>query len=383
MPGEGSVHKVRTKTRLADGTERIRYRWVAQVSTGPRGARVLQRRYAPWDDNTRRRATALLADLQAERKGEDPRTLGEYLPSWLARYSSRSKVGPSQAANAAGIVKLHLLPVLRDTRLVDVKPSTVEAVLARTGAARSPSTTRHVYNVLAVALEDARKDGLIPTNPARDVARPHVPRTRKPPWSLAEVGRFLEAARDDEYYPLFVLASATGLRQGELLGLRWEDVDLDAGRLTASLQLQRRKDPERPRRKKYALVPRKGDGEAYTVELPAIAVDALRDHRARQPAALDGGMVFVTERGRPVSGSVVTHRLQRIADAAGLPRRDFHSLRRFRASLGPLLNIDPKVTQGQLGHANIQTTLGIYTYTDPAQARAAAALVDAALRRVG
>lgn len=383
MPGEGSVYKVKTRTKLADGTVKVRYRWVAQISVGPRSGRDLQRRYAPWADNTRRRATALLAEMMAERKPVEMMTLGEYLPSWLARYSVRSKVGPSQAANAAGIVKWHLLPVLRDTPLRDVRPSTVEAVLARTSAARSPSTTRHVYNVLAVALEDARKDRLIPANPARDVTRPSVPKTRKPPWSLAEMQRFLDAVKGDEYEALFVLAAATGLRQGELLGLAWADVDLDAGRLTASLQLQRRPDPKRPSRMAYVLVPRKGDGDAYTVELPAIAVEALRQHRERQPVALDGGMVFVTERGRPVSGSVVTHRLQAIAATAGLPRRDFHSLRRFRASLGPLLHIDPKVTQGQLGHANIATTLGIYTYTDPAQARAAAALVDAALRRVG
>lgn len=380
MPGEGSVYKVRVKR--PDGTIRVRH--VAQLSVGPRDARVLYRRYAPWSDNTARRARALLAELLDDRKAEDPTTtLGEYLPRWLARYGARSRVGPSQAANAHAIVRLHLVPVLREVRLVDLRPSTVERVLARTAADRRPSTVRHVYNLLSVAIEDARKEGLVSRNVVRDVERPSVPKTRKPPWSLAEVQRFLQAADGDEYRALFILAAATGLRQGELLGLAWPDVDLDAGHLTASLQLQRRPDPKRPTRKMYARVPRKGDGETYTVELPAIAVDALRRHKDGQPTALDGGLVFVTKGGRPVSGSVVTHRLQHIAAEAGLPRQDFHGLRRFRASLGPLLHIDPKVTQGQLGHANIATTLGIYTYTDPAQARAAAALVDVALRRVG
>jgi integrase len=383
MPGEGSTYQLTTRT-VVDGKVKVRKRWVAQLSVGPRGARVLTRRYCPWDDNTKRRATELLAGILAETKAEDQTTtLGDYLPKWRDRYAARSKVGPSQAANARGIVTMHLLTVLRDVRLVDVRPSTVEAVLARTSAARSPSTTRHVYNVLAVALEDARKEGLLTTNPAREVDRPTVPKTRKPPWSLGQVQRFLEAADTDEYRALFILAAATGLRQGELLGLSWTDVDLDAASVTVNLQLQRRPDPKRPTRKMYARVPRKGDGEAYTVELPALAVEALREHRDRMPSTLDGGLVFVTERGRPVSGSVVTHRLQRIAEAAGLPRQDFHGLRRFRASLGPLLHIDPKVQQGQLGHADIATTLGIYTYTDPAQARAAASLVDEALRRVG
>lgn len=376
MPGAGSVHKVRTKTKLSDGTVRIRYRWVAQLSQGPRGAVVLTRRYAPWNDNTRARAKLLLEAILSEHRAADPRmTLGEYLPRWLARYGQR--VGASQAANAGSIVRVHLMESLRQVRLVDLRPSTVEAALA--DVARRPSTVRHVYNVLAVALDDAVRDDLIPYNPVRRVARPSVPKARKPPWSLDEVQRFLQAAatQGDPYEALFVLAAATGLRQGELLGLAWGDVDLDSGRVTVALQLARREG-------RYVRVPRKSGGEAYTAHLPAVAVEALRAHRERQPVTpLDGGLVFVTERGRPVSGSVVTHRLQRIAEAAGLPHGDFHGLRRFRASLAGALGVNPVVTQAALGHANVTTTLGSYIYGDDTQAVAAAALVDDALRRVG
>lgn len=362
MPGEGSVYR-------SGG------RWIAQLSVGPRNGRTLHRRYAPWNDNTKARARLLLAGMLLERRAADPRmTLSEYLPLWLARYVQRPRVGPSQAANAAGIVTLHLLPVLREVRLVDLRPSMVEAVIARTAKARSASTVRHVYNVLSVAIEDARREGLVAVNVVRDVPRPTVPKSRKPPWTLAELQRFLEACRGDRYEALYVVAAATGLRQGELLGLAWSDVDLDRATVTVALQLQRRAG-------RYVRVPLKSAGESHVIDLPSLAVEALRAHRQRAVLPLDDGLVFVTERGRPVSASVVTHGLGRIADAAGLPRRDFHSLRRFRASLGSALNIDPKVTQGQLGHANIATTLGIYTYTNAEQGKAAAALVDAALRR--
>ncbi len=171
-----------------------------------------------------------------------------------------------------------------------------------------------------------------------------------------------------------MVAAMTGLRQGELLGLAWSDVDLDAATIRVAVQLQRREGV-------YVRVPLKADAAAHTVPIPAMAVEALRAHRERQAVIpLDDGLVFVTESGRPVNGAVVTHGMARIAASAGLTPRDFHSLRRFRASVASVLGIDPKVTQGQLGHANISTTLGIYTYTDDAQAVAAAALVDQALR---
>lgn len=374
MPGEGSIYQAQSKR--PDGA--VKPRWVAQVSIGPRGARTLRRRYAPWRDNTKARAKALLAELVAQAKPEDSQTtLGDYLPSWLARYVQRPQVGPSQAANASAIVDLHLLPVLRDIRLANLRPSAVEAVLARTGAARKPSTVRHVYNVLAVALDDAERDGLIATNPARRVQRPSVPRTDKRPWSLEECQRFLAACRGDRYEALYILVAATGIRQAEALGLAWEDVDLDAGLASITVQLARRDG-------RYVRVPLKSDGRPHAINLPGIATDALRAHRTAQGVvALGGGLIFHSETGRPVSGSVVTHRLAAIAKTAGLPARDFHGLRRFRASLDASLGIAPNVTQRALGHANVSTTLGIYTYTDDAMGRAAAALVDAALRRTG
>lgn len=369
MNGDGSVYLERSKR--PDGT--IRLRWVAQLSIGPRESRHKIRRYAPKRDNTRAAAKRLLAELLSERRAVDPRmTLGEYLRLWLPRYERR--VGPSQYANARSIVAHHLLPALRDVRLAELRSSSVEVVLAGAGARLRPSTVRHVYNVLAVALDDAVKDDLIPYNPVRRVDRPSVPKARRPPWSLDEVARFLAAAEHDEYGPLFVLAAATGLRQGELLGLAWSDLDLDRGRVTVGLQLQRRGG-------KYVRVPRKSGGAAYVAYIGPSTVEALRAHKERQAVTpLDGGLVFVTERGRPVSGSVVTHRLQRIAKEAGLRHGDFHGLRRFRSSLASDLAINIEVTKDDLGQSSVTTTEG-YVYTNSEQRIAAASLVDAALRR--
>jgi integrase len=372
MPGEGSIYQLRM---VRHAGEEPRLRWVAQLSIGPRGARRLQRRYVPWADNTRRRATALLREMQAERlPAGAAETLSTYLPRWLARYTRR--VGPSQAANARAIVDIHLLPVLGDLTLGELRASDVEAVLARTAAARKPSTVRHVYNLLSVALDDAIRDDLIRDNPVRRLPRPSVPRTDKRPWTLEECGRFLAACEGDEYRALYVLVAATGIRQAEALGLAWDDVDLDRGLASITVQLARRDG-------RYVRVPLKSDGRPHLIHLPRLATDALRAHRTAQAVVpLSGGLIFHTAAGRPVSGSVVTHRLARIAKAAGLPARDFHGLRRFRASLDASLGTAPGVTQAALGHANVTTTLGIYTYTDDAMGRRAAEAVDEALRRV-
>ncbi len=179
MPGQGSVY--RDRSRRPDGS--VRVRWAAQLSVGSRENRVRIRRYAPWHDNTRARAKLLLDEILAERRVADPRmTLGDYLPRWLARYGQRARVGARQAGNARGIVYRHLIPALQDVRLVEMRPSTVELVLARAvGLRLSPSTVRHVYNLLSVALEDAVNEGLIATNPAKRVPRPTVPKTNRPP----------------------------------------------------------------------------------------------------------------------------------------------------------------------------------------------------------
>src|SRR6185369_14859556 len=195
MNGDGSVYLERSKR--PDGT--IRLRWVAQLSIGPRESRHKIRRYAPKRDNTRAAAKRLLAELLSERRAVDPRmTLGEYLRLWLPRYERR--VGPSQYANARSIVAHHLLPPMRDVRLGELRSSGVEAALAT--VARKPSTVRHVYNVLAVALDDAVRDDLIPYNPVRRVDRLSFPKTRRPPWTLDEGATFLRAAEGDEYSPL-------------------------------------------------------------------------------------------------------------------------------------------------------------------------------------
>jgi integrase len=365
MGGEGSVYR-----RKSDG------RWVAALAIGRRGESRKIVRYAPRWDNTRTAARALLADLVAGLAGPaSTMTLGDYLRRFLDDYD----VGQSQRANAESVARIWIEPTIGQRQLRELRPDDIRDALRRMDD-RSPQMRRHVYNLLAVALDRAERDGLVARNPARLVDRPVVRRADKRPWSREQVDAFLHAARGDRYHALYLAAAATGLRQGELLGLAWSDVDLERGRITVAVQLQRIDG-------QYVRVAPKGDRPPRVVEVPGIVIDALREHRTVQLAErlaagvpTDDGLVFLTERGRPVHGSVVTHRLKRIAAAAGLPPRDFHSFRRYHGSLSAELGIHPNVEQGQLGHANVSTTLGHYTYTTTEQARAAADLIDKAFR---
>lgn len=376
MPGEGSVYQRTEKDRNG----RPRKRWCAALAIGPRGQQRKLVKYAPLRDNTRDAAKALLAELIAEhRAGRDARdrtTLGDFLGRWWRDYDA----GAKQRANAESLIRLWIEPAIGTVPLRDLRPDDVRDVLSRVRSHRSPQQARHVYNLLAVALDRAERDGRIASNPVRRVDRPAVRRGDKRPWSREQVLDFLRASADDRYHALYVFAAGTGLRQGECLGLAWSDVDLERAECAVAWQLQRSAG-------EYVRVPLKGNRRGRTVPLPGHVVDVLRDHRTRQLAErvaagrpTEDGLVFVTERGRPVSSSVVTHRLQRIAERADLPRQDFHSLRRFHASLMAALGVHPNVAAGQLGHANVATTLGVYTFVTTDQARAAAALVDGALR---
>jgi integrase len=185
---------------------------------------------------------------------------------------------------------------------------------------------------------------------------------------------------DDRLAALYVLAIATGMRQGELLGLRWQDVDLDAGRLTIrhTLRLGTRE-----------LAEPKTERARRTLRLGADSLLALREHRRRQLGErlaagrrwVDGDFVFTTSIGTPLDSRNVTKAFQRILAAAGLPHQRFHDLRHACATLlledGEELGVVSRI----LGHSHIATTADVYAHLTPAMLERSAARMDAILAR--
>jgi integrase len=191
-----------------------------------------------------------------------------------------------------------------------------------------------------------------------------------------QVIRLLAAAKDDRLEALYVLAVTTGLRQGELLGLQWEDVDFPGAALHVRHTL-------------HELNGRLWIGEPKTkracrqVDLPAIAVVALRGHRERMLIEdRSDGLVFCDTQGGPLRKSNLLRRsFLPLLKRAGLPAIRFHDLRHTAATLLLAQGVHPKIVQERLGHSNIALTLDTYSHVLPGMGREAASKLDALLRR--
>jgi len=189
-----------------------------------------------------------------------------------------------------------------------------------------------------------------------------------------------EAAKGDRLEALYVLAITTGLRQGELLGLKWDDVDLGAGTLQVRRTLTTAKGGP-------VLSTPKTKGSRRTVKLSQMALEALRSHLARQLEEIDrvgslwreNGLIFASEMGKPLDRrDITTHRFKPLLKRAELPQIRFHDLRHTCATLLLAKNVNPKIVSEMLGHASIAITLDSYSHILPnMQDSAAKAMEDA------
>jgi integrase len=224
---------------------------------------------------------------------------------------------------------------------------------------------------------------MVARNVAVLVSPPRVPRYEISPLSPAQARALLEAATGERFDALYVLALTTGMRLGELLGLRWRAVDLDGGmlqvhytllRLTDGLQLREPKTPQSRRR----------------IALTATAIAALRQHRSRQAAQRlrlgsvwdDRDLVFPNEIGQPIEQSNLLRRsFWPLLEKAGLPRMRFHDLRHTCATLLLRQGVHVKVVSELLGHSSIKITLDIYSHVLPDMQQQAVSAMDTLLAR--
>jgi integrase len=216
---------------------------------------------------------------------------------------------------------------------------------------------------------------MLPRNPADAVTPPRVSRPEIHPLTPEQVERLLVAALGDRLHALYVLAVGTGLRQGELLGLQWDDVDLAGAVLHVRHQL-------------HEVSGRLWLGDLKTarakrrIDVPALAVEALREHRQRMLAeGHPHGWVFCDTEGGPLRKSNLVRRsFHPLLRRAGLPHIRFHDLRHTHATLLLLQNVHPKIVQERLGHAQISLTLETYSHVVPGMGREAALKLDGVLR---
>lgn len=206
-----------------------------------------------------------------------------------------------------------------------------------------------------------------------------MPRRPVTPLTADEARTFLDAIRGDRLQALYLVALGVGLRQGEILGLAWSDIDLAAGTLTVRHALQRVAG-------RLILVEPKSATSHRVVALPGLVADVLRTHRLGQHGErLRAGtrwhqdprqLVFTTTIGTPLDGITVTRRFQRLLMAAGLPRQRFHDLRHACATLLLAQGVAPRVVMETLGHSQISLTMNTYAHVSPGLGRSAADRMD-------
>jgi len=351
--GEGTI------TRRKDGRWEAKY--TVYTAEGPKRRALYGK--------TRKVAADKLARALADRTSghtfdTENMTVGEYLDRWL-NDSDKGSVRTSTYERHEQIVRLHLKPALGRLKLSKLTPAHVQGLYRdKLDSGLSPATVQKIHTVLHKALTQALKWNMIPRNAADVVKAPRPVPEEMHPLSPDEARNLIEAARGDKLEAPYILAVHTGMRQGELLGLKWEDVDLNEGVIHIRRTVVRSGG-------RISLGEPKTKGSRRPVHLTGAAVEALKAHLERQLEDIerlgdlyrDHGLVFTSEVGTLINPSNLRRRsCAPLLQRAGLPRIRFHDLRHTCAKLLLSRNVHPKYVQELLGHATVAITLDTYSH---------------------
>jgi integrase len=262
------------------------------------------------------------------------------------------------------MIDKHIKPEIGELRLNQLRPVHLQSLYSKKlEEGLSKRTVQYIHAVIRRILNQAVKWNLLVRNPT-DAVTPPVP-SRKTPVTLSDdqVRLFLKSVKGHRWYPIYVLAVATGMREGEILGLRWEDVDLAAGAVSVRQTIQNISG-------RLSIGEPKSEKSRRTIPLPIFALDVLKNMDKGE------GLIFRTSSGNPVSPRNVLRHFQNQLEKLGLPRVTFHSLRHLHATYLLRQNIHPKVVQERLGHATISLTLDTYSHIIPTLQREAAEKIN-------
>jgi integrase len=354
--GEGSI------SRRKDGRWEAKY--TAHTAEGPKRRTLYGK--------TRKEAADQLAQVLADRASgytldTENITVGGYLDRWL-NDSDRGSVRTSTYERHEQIIRLHLKPALGRVKLSKLTPAHLQGLYRdKPDSGLSPASVQKVHAVLHKALAQALRWGMVPRNPADAVKAPRPTPEEMRPLSPDEAHKLMDAAHGDKLEALYILAVQTGMRQGELLALKWEDVDLNRGVVHVKRTLVRS-------RGRIALGEPKTKKSRRPVNLTNVAVEALKTHLGQQLEEIqrlgdlyrDDGLVFTSGVGTLVNPSNLRRRsFEPLLHRAGLPQIRFHDLRHTCATLLLSRNANPKLVQELLGHATVAITLDIYSLVIP------------------
>ena len=376
-----------TRRGRGEGTvsERTDGRWIGQVTVGydDQGKQLRKTVYGRSQEEALKKLLEIRSRLATGTFVDTKQTLAEYLDEWLV--TKKHEVKLQTVEDYRYQLEHYVVPLIGKVNLEKLKPADIRMMCSRLAERISPQRANKCRRVLSGALSDAMRLELIYRNPCDAVKPMKVVENEMRLWTSIEAARFLDAARPHRLYPLFYLAMSTGLRRGELLGLRWQDVGESCIYVRQSVVEQRGN---------IMITTPKTEKSARRVVLSADVMLVLNEHRQRQDVERDDldaswpdtGLVFVSETGtmlHPRNFTRTWHTLQknareawlRVATEAGdvvtakqleagklMSRVRLHDLRHLHASMAIKAGVDAKVLADRLGHSRASFTLDRYTH---------------------
>lgn len=309
-------------------------------------------------------------------------TLNAWAQTFLEQVAE-PRVRPSTLRGYRSDFRLHIIPSLGGYRLDQLQPAHLERLYeAKLSHGLSPNSVRLIHATLRRALNVAVRWGVVSRNVALLVDPPKVPRFLVEPLTISEARQLLRAARGDRLEARWALGLSLGLRQGEVLGLWWSDLDLVTGRLSVVRQLARRRSSGESVR----FTGLKTARSVRTLSLPSPLIASLLAHRERQhaeinlcPAWADSRLVFASPLGTPLDHSNDAKAFTRLLNKAGVRRVRLHDLRHTAASLLLADGVHPRVVMELLGHSQIGLTMNTYSHVLPSLLDAAAVSMEGTL----
>jgi integrase len=373
--GEGSIY------RRNDG------RWVGEMTIEGRKRKFV---YGRTRKEAQEKLQAALQELQQGimLEGNSKQTLAQFLVDWLEN-SQKQNVRARTYERYEEIVRLHVVPVIGRHRLQKLSAQHIQAFYTKKlNEGLSASTVGVFHDVLHKALDTAMKWGLVPRNVCDLVSPPHVGGYEIKPLTAEQAHQLLTAARGQRQEALFTLALATGMRRGELLALKWQDINFASGTLQVRRILTR--VPSKLPGKGYVESEPKTQKSRRNVVIAPFALVALKQHYQQQlevkkkagDAWRDHDYVFCTSVGTHLNPSKdVLDPLKLLLKKAGLPDIRFHDLRHSAATLLLSEGVHPKVVQELLGHSNISMTMDVYSHVLPGMQQDAISRLNSTLAK--
>ena len=303
--------------------------------------------------------------------------MNEYLEFWLQ--TTKTSIRPKTYEQYDQIVHQHINPLLGDMKLMDIKPDKIQAFYNnKLQSGTSERTVILIHAVLHRSLNQAMKLGLITNNPAQAVTRPRLKQKEMKILDDYQVRDLLLSVKGTKYEALYLIAITTGLRQGELLALKWNDLDWKGRKLKVQRQIQRLKDQG------LVFSEPKTKAGRRVIALGKSTLEKLKEHYKLQEFErqvtgnrwVDNDLIFPSSVGTPQEASNTLKHFKQHLKASKLPDIRFHDLRHTAATLMLQQGIHPKVVQERLGHSNISLTLDTYSHVLPSMQEEAADKID-------